>query len=201
MAKAYSLLFQEERQRSLQGSRSIPLDQVALAAQPSSSRNDSKGHACMKDHCNYCNMEGHSDSRCLKQHGYPPNWMPRNSDTAKTKSCNNSSSSNGAAAACYPAAHATQSGDLAANHSLFVLQQQSASIFILVYVNDIIIIGSDDTLLQDIKTRICSQFQTKDIGPLKYFLGIEVTRSQKGLYLCQRKYTLDILSDSGLIGT
>ncbi|XP_043717828.1 uncharacterized mitochondrial protein AtMg00810-like [Telopea speciosissima] len=88
-----------------------------------------------------------------------------------------------------------------ADHSFFVLRQGSASIFILIYVNDIIITGSDMALLQDIKTRICTTFHTKDIGPLKYFLGIELARSQQGLYLCQRKYTLNILSDSGLTGT
>ncbi|XP_021734043.1 uncharacterized protein LOC110700750 [Chenopodium quinoa] len=40
----------------------------------------------------------------------------------------------------------------------------------------------------------------KDLGPLKYFLGIEVARSKSGLFLCQRKYTLDIVSEAGLLG-
>ncbi|XP_043717779.1 uncharacterized mitochondrial protein AtMg00810-like [Telopea speciosissima] len=87
-----------------------------------------------------------------------------------------------------------------ADHSLFFLHRAPASVFVLVYVDDIIIIGFDATLLQDVKDRICTQFHTKDIGVLKYFLGIEVARSQHGLYLCQRKYTLDILDDCGLIG-
>ena len=40
----------------------------------------------------------------------------------------------------------------------------------------------------------------KKYGPLKYFLGIEVARSPKGLFLCQHKYTLDILSETGMLG-
>ena len=40
----------------------------------------------------------------------------------------------------------------------------------------------------------------KDLGPLKYFLGIEVARNASGRFLCQRKYTLDIISEAGLWG-
>nr|GEV57057.1 putative reverse transcriptase, RNA-dependent DNA polymerase, Gag-polypeptide of LTR copia-type [Tanacetum cinerariifolium] len=44
------------------------------------------------------------------------------------------------------------------------------------------------------------EFSIKDLGPLKYFLGIEVARISEGLVLSQHKYTLDILQDSGLQG-
>ncbi|KAK2978552.1 hypothetical protein RJ640_015117 [Escallonia rubra] len=60
--------------------------------------------------------------------------------------------------------------------------------------------GSDATSLEHIKSHFCDQFHTKDLGSLKYFLGIEVARSSSGLYLSQRKYTLGILDDCGLTG-
>lgn len=39
----------------------------------------------------------------------------------------------------------------------------------------------------------------KDLGVLKYFLGIEVARNQEGIFLCQQKYTLDIISEVGFL--
>ncbi|BBN68917.1 wall-associated kinase 2 [Prunus dulcis] len=75
-----------------------------------------------------------------------------------------------------------------------------SSIFLLVYVDDIIITSTDTATISIIKNLLHQRFHLKDLGDLKYFLGIEVSRSPKGLYLSQRKYALDILKDSGLIG-
>lgn len=47
---------------------------------------------------------------------------------------------------------------------------------------------------------MCSCFHKKDLGISKYFLGIEVARNSSGMYLSQRKYILDIISDTGLLG-
>jgi len=51
-----------------------------------------------------------------------------------------------------------------------------------------------------IKHVLHSNFRIKDLGILKYFLGIEVARSETGVYLCQHKYCLDLIRDSGLLG-
>lgn len=39
----------------------------------------------------------------------------------------------------------------------------------------------------------------KDLGPLKYFLGIEVLRSKQGIFLSQRKFTVDLLNEVGML--
>src|SRR5262249_33271042 len=51
-----------------------------------------------------------------------------------------------------------------------------------------------------LKSFLHTQFHTKDLGVLKYFLGIEVTRSKKGIFISQRKYVLDLLIETGKLG-
>ncbi|KAH7541938.1 hypothetical protein FEM48_Zijuj02G0020400 [Ziziphus jujuba var. spinosa] len=68
------------------------------------------------------------------------------------------------------------------------------------YADDLIISGNDSAALKTFKAYLSDCFKMKDLGALKYFLGIEVVRSLAGLFLCQRKYTLDIVSEAGLPG-
>ncbi|XP_019433441.1 PREDICTED: uncharacterized protein LOC109340258 [Lupinus angustifolius] len=53
--------------------------------------------------------------------------------------------------------------------------------------------------IQIVKNLLNEKFNIKDIGNLKYFIGMEVPRSKEGISLCQRKYTLDLLEDTGLL--
>lgn len=65
------------------------------------------------------------------------------------------------------------------------------------YVDDILITGPNSSLLSSVKAFPATKFMIKYLGPLKYFLGIEIARSKEGIYLSQRKYALDILTDTG----
>ncbi|KAL9996375.1 putative RNA-directed DNA polymerase [Helianthus debilis subsp. tardiflorus] len=70
----------------------------------------------------------------------------------------------------------------------------------LIYVDDVIIMGNDSNKIKNTKVFLNNKFSIKDLGPLKFFLGIEVARINEGLVLSQRKYILDILEDAGMTG-
>ncbi|XP_024978988.1 uncharacterized protein LOC112516198 [Cynara cardunculus var. scolymus] len=70
----------------------------------------------------------------------------------------------------------------------------------LIYVDDVIMVGNNDAKIHDVKRHLNNRFSIKDLGPLKYFLGIEVARTNEGLVLSQQKYMFDILKDSGQHG-
>lgn len=69
----------------------------------------------------------------------------------------------------------------------------------LVYVDDILVTGSSVSHINAMKDFLKSKFKIKDLGSLKYFLGIEVACSTTGFYLNQRKYALDLLQETGLL--
>ena len=54
--------------------------------------------------------------------------------------------------------------------------------------------------IKKLKERLGEAFEVKDFGPLRYFLGIEIARSSKRIILSQRKYVLDLLAETGLLG-
>ncbi|RVW28752.1 Retrovirus-related Pol polyprotein from transposon RE1 [Vitis vinifera] len=85
-----------------------------------------------------------------------------------------------------------------ADHSVFYHHNSSGQcIYLVVYVDDIVITGSDQNGIQKLKQHLFTHFQTKDLGKLKYFLGIEIAQSSSGVVLSQRKYALDILEETG----
>ena len=86
-----------------------------------------------------------------------------------------------------------------ADHSLFLYFNDTSFTALLVYVDDIVLTGNDIMAINRITIFLDQTFKIKDLGTLKFFLGMEVARSQQGIHLCQRKYVLDILSDSGML--
>uniref|UniRef100_A0A6N2M1J8 Glycoside hydrolase family 19 catalytic domain-containing protein n=1 Tax=Salix viminalis TaxID=40686 RepID=A0A6N2M1J8_SALVM len=83
------------------------------------------------------------------------------------------------------------------DYSLFTLRRGANQLSVLIYVDDLIIIGIHADDIKTFKEYLSACFHMKDLGYLKYFLGIEVTRGPEGFVLCQRKYTLDIISEVG----
>jgi hypothetical protein len=77
--------------------------------------------------------------------------------------------------------------------SLFVYKEGTATAYLLLYVDNIILTASSSTLLQAIMGRLHSEFAMTDLGALHHFLGIFVSRSSNGLFLYQRQYTQDLI--------
>jgi hypothetical protein len=87
------------------------------------------------------------------------------------------------------------------DHSVFHLHTSAGYILLVVYIDDIVITGDDSGGIARLKQFLQDQFHTKDLGKLRYFLGIEVVRSRTCINLSQRKYALDLLEETGLLGS
>ena len=86
------------------------------------------------------------------------------------------------------------------DHSVFYKHtSEGKCIYLIVYVDDIVITGNDQDGITQLKAHLFKHFQTKDLGLLRYFLGIEVAQSSSGIVLSQRKYVLDILEETGML--
>lgn len=84
------------------------------------------------------------------------------------------------------------------DHTVFYKHKGSFITIMAVYVDDIIITGDDVEEIKFLKESLGKAFEVKDLGPLRYFLGIEIVRSQKRIVLSQRKYVLDLLAETGI---
>jgi hypothetical protein len=85
-----------------------------------------------------------------------------------------------------------------ADASLFVLRRGQDTAYLLLYVDDMILSASSPAALRRIVEQLRSSFAIKDMGPVKYFLGVEVERTPQGFFLSQRKYTTDVLERAGM---
>jgi histone deacetylase 1/2 len=84
--------------------------------------------------------------------------------------------------------------------SLFIFTKDKHVVYLLVYVDDIIITGSSTTLVQTLVQKLDSAFSLKQLGELDYFLGIEVKNLSDGsLLLTQSKYLKDLLIKTNML--
>ncbi|KAF5462625.1 hypothetical protein F2P56_018614 [Juglans regia] len=86
-----------------------------------------------------------------------------------------------------------------ANTYLFIFHQQSDTIYMFLYIDDIIITGNNSSLLDSFARKLNSEFATKDLGSLSYFLGLEATYTIDGLFISQLIYAQDILTRAQLL--
>ena len=80
-----------------------------------------------------------------------------------------------------------------ANSSLFIFCLAKTIIYLLFYVDDIIVTSNDASQVHNLIAALGQVFELKDLGPLNYYLVIQITQSSYGLTLAQIKYALDVL--------
>ncbi|XP_021991474.1 uncharacterized mitochondrial protein AtMg00810-like [Helianthus annuus] len=82
--------------------------------------------------------------------------------------------------------------------SLFTFHHGSDTAFLLLYVDDILLVTSSDLLRQRLMSSLADEFAMKDLGPLSYFLGISVTKTANTMFLSQQSYAADIIGRAGM---
>ncbi|GJW51621.1 putative RNA-directed DNA polymerase [Tanacetum coccineum] len=69
------------------------------------------------------------------------------------------------------------------DHTLFLSHRGDRVTCLIIYVDDMIITGNDESEIKKLKEGLCAEFEMKDLGNLRYFLGIKVMRSQQGIFI------------------
>ena len=88
------------------------------------------------------------------------------------------------------------------DHTLFIKHSISGGVTtLIVYVDDIIVTGNDDKEKNTLKQCLAKEFEIKDLGKLKYFLGIEMAQSKQGIFISQQKYVIDLLRETGMMAS
>ncbi|XP_020704869.2 uncharacterized protein LOC110115833 [Dendrobium catenatum] len=82
--------------------------------------------------------------------------------------------------------------------SLLIYSDRDTHIYVLIYVDDLLISGNNLQKINSLISKLHSQFSIKDLGPISFFLGIQVSHTPNGYFLSQAQYALDILKAAGL---
>ena len=83
-----------------------------------------------------------------------------------------------------------------ADYTLFTKKNSKGFTAVLIYVDDMVITGSAVDAITELKGYLSHQFHMKDLGELSYFLGLEVSKTEEGIFLCQKKYVGDLLKET-----
>lgn len=84
--------------------------------------------------------------------------------------------------------------------TLFMKRSREGKIIVVsVYVDDLIFTGDDEVMLSEFKNSMMREFDMTDLGRMRFFLGIEVLQESDGIYICQRKYALEVLKKFGMM--
>ena len=78
------------------------------------------------------------------------------------------------------------------DHTLFLKKRKYRITCLVIYVDDMVITSNDADEIRELMKKLSGEFDKKDLGNLKYFLGIEVLRSKRGIFISQRKYILNL---------
>ena len=87
------------------------------------------------------------------------------------------------------------------DHTLFLKRGKGRITGLIIYVDGMIVTRNDQDEISSLQQYVASELEMKQLGSLKYFLGIEVARSKHGIFLCQKKYIIDLLSETRLLGS
>jgi hypothetical protein len=100
--------------------------------------------------------------------------------------------------ACYTALHSSLLAlgffNSQSDSSLFIYAQDGILIYVLVYVDDLILIGNNNSFVQHVVNSLGATFSLKELSDLHYFLGVKVIPVQQGLFLSQNRYIHDLFS-------
>lgn len=86
-----------------------------------------------------------------------------------------------------------------ADHTMFYRHKNGTITILIVYMDDIILTGDDCDEMERLKRKLASEFEM-DSGNLRYFLGMEIARNKTGISVSQRKYVMDLLKETGMLG-
>lgn len=80
-----------------------------------------------------------------------------------------------------------------ADHGMYVRGTGNSWIAVALYVDDLLVVSADKNLLSTVKSQLASVFKMKDLGPVEYYLGMKITKTDSGYTLNQSKYIGEIL--------